>query len=177
MKHCPNDECRFLVNNGERSTFEDHVERCVDCGAKLAYGEPPARSTEAAASGRLVTLTACEDPLEANGIVDLLQSSGLPVFIGGQYVTPPVPRLPSGVTSYQLQVRERDLTEASAVLEAAERQAETVEIPDFDAPEEEVCPNCGSTAIELREAPPGIFGSASDGLAVVRVCTRCNASL
>jgi PPOX class probable F420-dependent enzyme len=56
MKHCPNRQCPFLLENNLPSEFRDDVEICPDCGTPLAMGEAPPMELDPLAEGELRTL-------------------------------------------------------------------------------------------------------------------------
>lgn len=56
MKHCPNRQCPFLLENKLASEFRDEVEFCPDCGTELVVGEAPLLEPEFPAAGELRTL-------------------------------------------------------------------------------------------------------------------------
>ncbi len=180
MKFCPNDDCSFVEAHGERATFADHVDRCLDCEAPLQAGDPPPPPDQARREATLVPFVECEDAMSANGLIAMLQAENIPVFLGEKYLEPPVPPLPHGVKSYRLQVREPDLAAARELLEQPEEgEEELAEVPDFDPEDErERCPQCGGTTIDIRtRVRRGLSALFMGKTEEYKVCTACNEEL
>jgi hypothetical protein len=177
MKYCPNDDCTFVEAHRQRASFADHVELCLDCGARLQSGDPTAAPAPSLREAKLVPLVECEESMFANGVIATLQHEGIPVFLGDKFLEPPVPPLPHGVKGYRLQVRENDVERALALLEEpAEEPDGPGEVPDFDPEDErERCPQCGGAAIETRTRKrsglAALFMGKDDDY---KVCTACN---
>ncbi len=82
MKHCPNPECPFLQDMGRIAEYEDHVERCADCGTPLALGPAPAPPKQRKQSlPDLVVIASVSQPIEADLIKARLEADGIPVFL------------------------------------------------------------------------------------------------
>lgn len=175
MRYCPNDDCPFIDNAGQRSTYEDHVEVCVDCGTPLVSGEPPELRPEANAEGRYVVLDTYEPP-DAAQVIHLLRAQGIPVFIGDEYFDGKIDV--EGEEPIEIQVRPQDLADAKELL--AEVLSSMGEVPpEFaaDAEPEETCPQCGGHEFERREVAPTGWRAIFSTTRRVRCCTACGTEI
>lgn len=88
MKHCPNPHCSFLARMDMVAEYQDHVERCLDCGAQLVPGEAPAAPPAVAPQQGppLVVVATFLRVLEANAWRARLEAAGIPAFVADENV-------------------------------------------------------------------------------------------
>ncbi len=190
MRHCPNDACPYLPEHGTRSTFQDHVARCLDCGADLADGEPPEAPPEALLHPderplELVTLATFRNGSAAQSAFEALEQAGIPSMV----TDPQSDRRARGGRAGEvaLQVRADDVAEARRVLEVEEDGEGHASMscgtgcgcgPAPDPETLEKCPGCGGTRFEVKSEDVGffkaLFGGAKDAK-WFKVCEDCGA--
>ncbi len=191
MRYCPNDKCQFLKDHRSRSTYEDNVEKCLDCGAALASGTPtppPANIDDEPVENvaEMVTVATFPNPHAAYWAKAGLEAGGVPAFLqaasesqtpqSGEQVLLRVP------APYAADAR-RMLDEVAAACDDAEPPAPE----DFEGEEDEateefpVCAQCGAPLAAPRR---GLFGALFGGSRRSRVavdaegrpvCARCGA--
>lgn len=187
MRYCPNDACPYLPAHGTRSTFQDHVEKCLDCGAALAGGEPPGAPPEVLRRPddmplELVTLASFRSSSAAQSAFEALEQAGIPSMVTDPHSDRRSKAGRAGEVA--LQVRADDVDEARRVLgieEGAEQAMASCGAgcgcgPAPDPETLEKCPGCGGTHFEVKSEDVGffkaLFGGAKDAK-WFKVCEDC----
>lgn len=190
MRYCPNDKCQFLKDHHSRSTYEDNVEKCIDCGTALMTGDPtppPATQDDEVEDqlAGLVPIVAFENAHAAYLAKHTLESQGIPAFLRAQNPDAAVGDAPEREAPVELAVPSPYAPDARRLLDQAAAACNEVEPPapeDFEEEESEerdeegaiipVCPQCGKLADGARR---GFFGGLFGGRR--KTCPHCGASL
>lgn len=177
LLYCPNDRCPFLAQTGSRSSFQNRVTHCLDCGSELTETPPPLPQERPL--GPIETLdewvtVACFESLEdAEVIANKLISEQIPAALDGRGAE----ELPEQESTlpYEIEVQVR-ASDAARAFHLVHSEIATAGLHAMLA-ESPACEACGAPlALEFPEGegfedhPP-----AEDELAEVpaRLCPRC----
>lgn len=143
MKHCPNRQCPFLLENNLPSEFRDDVEVCPDCGTRLAEGEAPLIVPEPALSGDLRTLCTVQSRADAEYLQEDLAAHDVVTNIWPRAELQARGLYVDDMGEYGLVVLDSEYVRANRILDL---------IVDEDAAEEEAEDDFGEAEEDLDEA-------------------------